>query len=450
MRLSSSTFELLDGALFGAADVDAALDDDALVAAMLQAETALVAAAAELGLIPAEAAQAIAQACGALKVDRGELVKGAATAGNPVPALVRQLGAAVPESARPWVHFGATSQDILDTALMLVAKRATGAIAAHLDACGDACAALAEQHRDTVMIGRTLGQQASPTTFGRKAAGWLLAFDEAGDAIDALRRTRLAVQLGGAVGTLAAFGSDGDAVVANFAERLDLCVPILPWHTDRSRMLDVAGALGQAGAAAAKTATDVVLLAETEVAEVSLDQTGESSAMPHKRNPVAAVLIRAAGRRLPGLLATVLAAAEQEHERGTAGWHAEWAPLLELLRLVGGTSQRMAQLLAGLSVDAERMRSNLDHGGGLAMAEALAHQLAPLLGRSAAHDLVARCVDTAVETGIPFSSAVFQDPVISTRLTRDEVLAALSPQSWLGTAGAMVDRAVAAHRRRRG
>ncbi len=450
MRLSSSTFELLDGALFGSADVDAALDDDALTAAMLEAESALVAAAADAGLIPAEAAHAISQACRDLTVDRAELAAGAAAAGNPVPALVRQLGAAVPDSARPWVHFGATSQDILDSALMLAAKRATGAIAGHLDACGDACATLAAQHRDTVMIGRTLGQQAAPTTFGRKVAGWLVTFDEAAEAIGAVRRTRLAVQLGGAVGTLAAFGAQGEAVVAGFARRLDLCVPSLPWHTDRSRILDLAAAAGHAGAAAGKAATDIALMAQTEVAEVSLAQTGGSSAMPHKRNPVDAVLVRAAWRRLPGLLATVLAAAEQEHERGTAGWHAEWSPLLELLRLAGGMSRRMATVLAGVSVNADRMRRNVDHGGGLAMAEALAYRLAPLLGRSAAHDAVARCVDTAAAKGLPFRDAVLEEPDIAALLTREDVLAALSPQSWLGTAAAMVDQSVAAHRRRRG
>lgn len=450
MKPSSSTSDLLGAPLFGTPDVDAALSDEAVVAAMLESEAALAAAAAEVGVLPAEAAEAIARTCRELRVDPAELGREGARAGNPVPALVRRVVDAVPEIARPWVHHGATSQDILDTALMLAAKRAAGLVIARLDDCGDACAVLAETHRDSLMVGRTLGQQAAPTTFGRKVAGWLVAFDDAAARLARVRDERLAVQLGGAVGTLAALGVDGGRVVEAFAQRLALCAPPLPWHTDRSRVLDLATAFAVAGSVADKVAGDIVLMSLTEVGELSPADGGGSSALPHKRNPVDAVLVRAAGRRLPGLLSTLVAAADQEHERASGGWHAEWAPLVEMLRLVGGMTTRTARMLTGLSVHTDRMRANLDHGDGLVMAEAVAARLAPAVGRTAAHDLVARCAEVASASGVPFHEVLLADADVTAHLGREDVSAALDPREWLGTAGAMVDRAVEAHRRRRG
>jgi 3-carboxy-cis,cis-muconate cycloisomerase len=448
MKPSSSTSDLLGGALLDDAEVDAALNDDALVAAMLAAEAALAAAAADAGVVPRDAADAIGQVCRDLYVDAAELGRESRSAGNPVPALVRRLTAAVPETARPWVHHGATSQDVVDTALGLVIKSALARVAGHVAAAGDDCATLAQRHRDTVMIGRTLGQQAVPTTFGRKAAGWLVALDDAADRISWVRERRIAAQLGGAVGTLAGYDDAGPAVAAAYARRLDLVAPPLPWHSDRSRILDIATATAAAAAATGKIATDVVLMAQTEVGEVSLAEGGESSAMPHKRNPVDAVLVRAAGMRVPGLVSTLYAAAGQEHERAAGGWHVEWAPLLDLVRIVGGMTARTARMIAGLEVHADRMRTNVDCTGGLVMAEAVAAQLATVVGRSAAHEIVTRCAGRAVDGGEVFRVALLDDADVTRHLSPGAVKAALDPAAWLGSATAMVDSAVEAHRRR--
>jgi 3-carboxy-cis,cis-muconate cycloisomerase len=448
MKPSSSPSDLLAGALFDDEQVDAALSDDALVAAMLAAEEALAAAAADAGMVPRDAADAIGAACRDIDVDAAELGREARSAGNPVPAIVRRLTAAVPETARPWVHHGATSQDVLDTALALVLKRALARVAGHLAEAGDECAKLARLHCDTVMIGRTLGQHAVPTTFGRKAAGWLAALDDAGDRVGWVCEQRLAAQLGGAVGTLAGYGDAGHVVVASYARRLDLVAPLLPWHSDRSRVLDVAAAAAAAASATGKIATDVVLMAQDEIAEVSLADAGESSAMPHKRNPVEAVLVRAAAMRVPGLVATLYAAADQEHERAAGGWHAEWAPLLELVRLVGGMTARATRMLAGLQVDADRMRGNVDRTGGLVMAEAVAARLAHVVGRSAAHEIVTRCTRRARDASMTFRDALREDADVARHLSPDEVQAALDPAAWLGSASAMVDSVVEAHRRR--
>ena len=460
MKPSSSTSDLLGAALFHDADVDAAVSDQAVVAAMLDAEAALSAAAADVGIVPRNAADAIGRACESLggdthidtHIDMAALGRESLSAGNPVPALVRRISAAVPDSARPWVHYGATSQDVVDTALALVTRNALAHVCGHLATAGDACAALAQRHCDTIVIGRTLGQQAVPTTFGRKAAGWLVALDDATDRIGWVRERRLAIQFGGAVGTLAGYGDTGDigiAAATALARRLDLACPVLPWHTDRSRVLDVASATASAGAATGKIATDVVLMAQTEVGEVSFARAGGSSAMPHKRNPVDAVLVRAAGVRIPGLVATLYAAAGgQEHERAAGGWHAEWAPLLDLIRIVGGMSARTARVLAGLTVHPDRMRANVDRTGGLVMAEAVAARLASVVGRLAAHDIVTRCADRAADDDVAFADVLLDDPDVTRHLAADEVKAALEPAGWLGSAGAMVDRAVEAHRRR--
>jgi 3-carboxy-cis,cis-muconate cycloisomerase len=270
MKLSSSTYSGdLTGPMFGAPAIDAAVDDAAFVHAMLDAEAALALAAADLGVMPQDPAEAIATACADLDVDIEALGLAAVSSGNPVVPLVRLIRAAVEGDDRGgWVHYGATSQDIVDTALMVMSKRAGALIVERLDAAADACASLAEQHRGTLMVARTLGQQAAPTTFGRKAAGWLVSLSEATDRLAEVCAERLAVQLGGPVGTLAAFGDNGEDLVTAYAERLGLRAPLLPWHTDRARLMDLTAALGVVAAAAAKIATDVLLMAQTEVAEV--------------------------------------------------------------------------------------------------------------------------------------------------------------------------------------
>jgi 3-carboxy-cis,cis-muconate cycloisomerase len=374
------------------------------------------------------------------------------------------------------VHKGATSQDIIDTAAMLLARRALAAAAVDLGAAADTAAALAARHRDTVMIGRTLLQQAVPVTFGLVAAGWLTGLDEARADLGRVRSERLAVQFGGAAGTLASLGADGPRVAALLAEELGLPLPVLPWHTDRLRIVAVASACAAAAAALGKIARDVTLLAQSEVAEVREGDEGSeggepgddgepagggepdggtrrggSSAMPHKRNPVAAVAILGCTRQVPGLLATLAAAAEQEHQRAAGAWHSEWEPFAGLLRLTASAASWGAELLAGLTVDAARMRANLDAAGGFPLAERVAGLLAPAMGAVAAHDLVARASAVAAAAGRQPRAELLDDPELRGRLesagvTPAQAEAALDPASYLGAAGAFTDAALAAHR----
>ncbi|MFK3984689.1 3-carboxy-cis,cis-muconate cycloisomerase [Micromonospora sp. NPDC050397] len=441
---------LLFGGLFGTAPVDAELTDRAVLQALLDVERALVEAAADEGVLPRAAAEAIGRECHAERFDPAALGRAAEAAGNPVVPLVHALTAAVPESARPWVHFGATSQDVLDTALLLVAVRAVVPLRRDLEGALTAAARLAEQHRDTVMVARTLGQQASPTTFGLKAANWLIALLDTGVRLTEARH-RLPVQLGGAAGTLAALGPAGPAVADRLAGRLGLARTPLPWHTRRQPLLDLGSALGALIATTGKIALDVGLLAQSEVAEVAEGggpDRGGSSAMPHKRNPVGSILVTAASRRGPHLVATLFSAAVQEHERAAGGWHAEWEPLLDLLRLAGGAAARTRVMLDGLLVRPDRMRANLTATGGLVLAEAVAARLAGALGRAAAHDAVARAVAESTQVGsrLTFRDALLSDPEIGARLGADELDRALDPHRWLGSAGVLVDRAVARHR----
>lgn len=342
--------------LFGADRVAARLDDGAWVAALVAVEVALARAAAEHGIIPEADAEAIGIAAADLQVDPAELGRAAVEGGNPVIPLVRLLRAAA-GAAGPSVHPGATSQDVMDTAAVLLAGWAGEIVLDDLRGAADAAADLARAHRDTPMIARTLGQQALPTTFGLVAAGWCAGLDRARTGLAAELAT-LAVQLGGAAGTLAALHPHGPAVAASLARLLRLA-DAPPWHTERSRVGALAGVLAVAAGACAKPATDVVLLAGTEIGEVSEAAPGDSSSMPHKRNPIAAVTARAAARRAPALAAVLLGAADHEHQRAMGPWHAEWQTLGELLRATGGAAARLRTSLSGLVVHADRMRENL-------------------------------------------------------------------------------------------
>jgi len=336
--------------------------DAAYLRALLDTEAALARAQARAGLFPGEHAAAITEACDAAPFDIAELGRAAAAAGNPVVPLVEQLRHTVGGEAAVHVHHGATSQDIFDTATMLVAREALTAIVADVDAAADAAARLADEHRTTVMAGRTLLQQALPTTFGAKAAQWLSGLDDAADLLRSVRDRRLAVQLGGGAGTLAALHPHGGDVVRFLAEELGLAAPELPWHTNRSRMGELAGALGVTAAALAKPARDVTLLAQTEVAEVreGVPGRGGSSAMAHKHNPVAAIATLANTAQAPGLVAIILTAAGgHEHERAAGAWHAEWHPLRELFVAVGSAAAWLADCLTHLEVDRARMRANI-------------------------------------------------------------------------------------------
>jgi 3-carboxy-cis,cis-muconate cycloisomerase len=348
-----------DGGLFDAVlargNARHAVADEAWLQAMLDVEAALARACAEAGVIPGAHAEAIVGACRAELFDVAAIGAEAANVGNPAEPLVRALRARVGGAAAEDVHRGATSQDVIDSAAMLVTRRALTGIVPELHDVAGAAARLADEHRATPMIGRTLMQQAVPTTFGLKAAGWLMALDTSKRR---LSEVRLPAQLGGAVGDLAALGPDA---LGRFARQLGLAEPVLPWHTDRTCIAELAGALGEACGAMAKVAGDVILLAQTEVGEVreGVEGRGGSSAMAHKRNPVAAISARAAARQAPGLVATLLASMEQEHERAAGAWHAEWPALRALLGFTGSAAAWLFDCLANLEVDVDRMRTNV-------------------------------------------------------------------------------------------
>jgi 3-carboxy-cis,cis-muconate cycloisomerase len=345
--------------IFGASAVAAEVDDRAWLRALCEAEAALAWSCAAAGLIGQAAARRVEAACKEVAAtDPAELGRAAAADGNPVIPLVARLRERAPEG----VHLGATSQDILDTAAMLVSRRALDVLLPDLRAAADACAALARRYRDTPMAGRTLLQQAVPTTFGLVAAGWGAGLDRSAAGLADVRDHRLAVQLGGAAGTLAAWHPAGPVVLAAFAADLGLAEPDGVWHTERTRVAELATALGTACGAVAKVATDVVLLAQTELAEVREAAGGGSSAMPHKHNPIAAVTARAAAAQAPGLVATLLAAMPAELQRGAGPWHAEWLPLTALLRATGGAAARLRASLTGLEVDTAAMARHIAGG----------------------------------------------------------------------------------------
>ena len=432
---------LFDGTLArgGAAP---AVSDAAWFRALLEVEAALARSAARLGLVSETAAATVTTVCAdPTRLDLATVVARAADAGNPVPPLVRALQDAVGEDAARAVHVGATSQDILDTALVLLARNAIAAVDADLAAAAAAAARLAAAHRDDAVMGRTLMQQALPMTFGLKAAGWLAGLDGA--------RLRLAevvaslpVQYGGAAGTLVASSGSGVALRSALATELGLADTAAPWHTVRLPIADLAGALGATAGVLATVAVDVVLMAQTEVAEVSEggDSRGGSSAMPHKRNPIAAISARACARRAPGLVATLFAAMEQEHERAAGAWHSEWPTLTDLLSTVGSAASWLAESLTGLRPDVDRMAATVTSARDPELAAALAEALTPTLGRGAAHDAAAEAVRAAVASGRPLREVLAGRPDLDAR-----TLLASGPD--VGEAGAQVDAVLADHRR---
>jgi 3-carboxy-cis,cis-muconate cycloisomerase len=346
------TSEALFGPLFVPEALREALADEAYLAAMLRFESALALVEARAGVISQDAADAVVAACDPARFDVVELGRAAVSSATPVVPLAKAL-----REASSYAHWGATSQDVLDTATMLVARRALELIVVELDGVAAAAAELAEAHRSTVMAGRTLLQQALPVTFGLKAAGWLVAVL---DARRGLLAAPLAVQLGGAAGTLAALGDAGPQVLAGLAQELGLDEPDLPWHAARGRIGELAGALAVTAGALGKAGLDVVLLAQTEVGEVTEASGGGSSAMPHKQNPAAAVRARACAQQAVAAASGLLAATAHEHERAAGAWQAEWLPLRAALGFTGGAAAALRESLEGLEVHPGRMHENLD------------------------------------------------------------------------------------------
>ena len=443
----------------------AVADDAAWLRSMLAAEAALARALERAGLAPEGAGAAVTRAARAEDFgpeDLAELGRATVLTGNPVPGLARVLTGRVKDTAaKAAVHQGATSQDIIDTAAMLLARDALGAAEADLTAAADVVARLADVHRGTLMIGRTLLQQAVPTTFGMVAAGWLAGLDGAIEWLAYVRGTRLAAQFGGAAGTLASLGDSGARVKALLAEELGLADPPLPWHTERLRIIDVATASARVCAALSKIARDVTLLAQTEVGEVAegpggddggtgAPRRGGSSAMPNKNNPVAAVAILGCTRQAPGLLATLVSSAEQEHQRAAGAWHAEWQPYSHLLQLTVSATAWARDLLTNLKVDKARMAANLTEAGGLPLAERVTALLRGSLGGPVAHDLVAVAAARSASSGIPLRDVLLATPEIEDKLTQAgitpaQVEQALDPAGYLGASEAFITGALAAH-----
>jgi 3-carboxy-cis,cis-muconate cycloisomerase len=437
--------------LFAHGDAAAGVTDRAFVEAMVEVEVALLQALADVDLAPAAAADELSHAfaSGQLELDIDELGRGAGEQGTPVPALLRAMRRQLSDPTSAHLHRGATSQDVIDTAMMLVAGRALDRVLVDLGTAADACAQLVELWREAIVPGRTLLQQALPVTFGLKAAGWLLAIDGARDDLAAVRDHELALQFGGAVGTLASLGDRGLEVARHVSERLGMPMPELPWHTVRLRPVRLACALGTALGVTGKIGRDVVLLAQTEVAEASEgggEGRGGSSTMPHKRNPVGAVGLVACAARGPGLVATMLGAMVQEHERGAGGWQAEWETLLELLRLTGSAAAILKELLAGLELDPAKMRADMNLTGGLVMSESVAAALAPSLGRPNAQRLVEQAARASVDEKRMFREVLLERPQVADGLGADELDVALDPAGYLGVTAQLIDRALAVHR----
>jgi 3-carboxy-cis,cis-muconate cycloisomerase len=402
-----------------------AVSDRAWLGAMLDAERSLAVAEAQAGVIPAEAARAIASACDADSFDVDDLAIQGRAAGNPVEPLVRALADASGDAGR-FVHWGATSQDVLDTAAMLVARDAVALVRERLDRTADACAALADSHRATPMVGRTLLQQAVPTTFGAKAATWLTGLLDGRGDLDALE---FPAQLGGAVGTLAPLGDAGPEVVRLYAEELGLSVrPV--WHTVRTPVARVGAALDLTAGVAAKIALDVVLLAQTEVGEVRESSGGPSSTMPHKQNPKDSTLAIACARVAHGHAGTLTGGLAQEHERAAGAWQAEWPSLTGALTYAGGAVAAVARALDGLEVDVDAMRRNLELTQGAVFAEHVTLLLAERIGRREAHDLVTR----AAATGRPLPEALAEEIELPD--------GAFDVEAAVATAGVVVDHAL--------
>jgi 3-carboxy-cis,cis-muconate cycloisomerase len=416
-------------AIFVPDELRAAVSDAAWLQGMLDFERALAAAEARAGVIPEAAATAIAEVCETDRLDLEAIVAEARSVGAPAEPLVKALRELVGGDAANYVHYGATSQDVMDTAAMLVAKRALGYVLGAVYLPANACYELAGAHRRTVMAGRTLLQQAVPTTFGAKAAGWVVAVSEARAQLRETKN-RLPVEFGGAAGTLSALGDKGVEVLRLLAQELKLAEPVVPWHTSRVRIAELGSALAVMAGVLAKIGLDVALLEQTEVAEVrEVGGKGGSSTMPHKRNPIGSALAIACAKRVNACASVLTGALVQEHERALGAWHAEWSALSDALALTCGAAHHIGEVLTGLEVDAERMRANLNE---LTAAEHATFLLAERVGRARAHELVAEAA----------RSGSFRDGLLAAGLSAEEVERVLDPETYLGSAEAFVDRAL--------
>ena len=443
---------LLDS-LFGSTAMCEVFSDSARLQGMLDFEAALARAEASCGVIPAAAARAIVSKCKAGLIDISALAAATAVSLNPAIPLVKQLTALVAKEhleAAQFVHWGATSQDANDTGLVLQMRQAFDILEKDLSTLCRGLAKLAQEHRATPIAGRTLMQHALPTTFGVKVAGWLDAMNRHRERFAQTRVRVLVLQFGGAVGTLAALREKGLRVAEALAAELHLELPLIPWHSQRDRIAEVATTLGLCTGTLGKIARDISLHMQSEIAEVS-EPSGEgrggSSTMPHKRNPVSSGVVLSAAVRVPGLVSTMLSAMVQEDERGLGNWQAEWETLPEIFRLTAGALRQMATIVPDLEVDSARMKRNLEATHGLIFAEAVTIALATSMGRSSALSLVEAASRQARESGKHLREILGQDKVVTERLGAAELDRLFTLENYLGVAEQLVDRVVDASRK---
>jgi 3-carboxy-cis,cis-muconate cycloisomerase len=434
------------GDLFTTPAMRAVFSDEARLQRMLDVEATLARAQARLGLIPAAAADEITAKADVSRFDLAEIGKGTALVGYPIVPLTRALSRACAGDAGRWVHWGATTQDIIDTALVLQLRDGLELIGADLDGTRAALADLARRYRDTPMAGRTHGQHALPITFGFKCALWLDPLQRHAERLARLGREVAVVQFGGAVGTLASLGTDGIRVMEALAEELALQTPTIAWHVGRDGLAEVASFLGRLTGSLGKIATDIALLMQAEIGEVAeprQEGRGGSSTMPQKRNPIACELVLACASNVRQLVPVLYDAMVQDHERATGPWHAEWIALPQAFALTAGALHHARAMLEGLSVDPERMRRNLDATRGMIAAEAVMMALAPEVGREEAHHLVAAACERALAHERHLLDELQADPGVTSHLSPARLVELLDPARYTGLAGEFVDRVLA-------
>ncbi|MBO0710152.1 MAG: adenylosuccinate lyase family protein [Acetobacteraceae bacterium] len=438
------------GTLYGSDTMRAIFDERAYCQRMLDVEAALARVQGRLGIIPAEAAAAISAAARIENLRTEELAASARNVGYPVVGLVQGLSrAATPHGG--WTHWGATTQDIMDTATVLQSRDGLAHIRAALAAAISALTAKAGQYRDTVMAARTHLQQALPTSFGLKCAIWLQPLLAHVERLDQLRPRVEVVEFGGAAGTLASLGTDGVAVMEGLAAELGLSAPAAPWHVCRDGLAETVSVLGLISGSLAKIATDVILLAQSEVDELSepyVAGRGSSSTMPQKRNPIASEYVLAAARSVQALVPLMQGAMAQDHERATGPWQAEMLALPQAFVLTHGALLHIRSIAEGMVINERQMRRNLGITGGLIVAEAVMMGLAPHLGRGAAHHVVKHACDIALTEGIALADALAREPDVAARLDRGAIQQLTDPAGYLGSARAFTDRVLAAAAKR--
>lgn len=436
--------------VFSTPAMRAVFSDDALLKAYVQAEAALAAAQGETGVIPREAAEAIARQAPAIELDREQLKSDTENVGYPIVGLVRQLSQQLGEPGR-YLHWGATTQDIMDTATVLQLREAVILIEAQLAEVMGTLADLARRHRETPMAGRTHLQQALPITFGHKAAIWLSALQRSAERLAQAKPRALQAQLGGAAGTLASLGDRGLDVRAAYARALGLAEPDITWHVARDGLVEMVQTLAVICGALGKVGYDVMILMASEIGEVFepfSSHRGASSTMPQKRNPISSEILLANAKASRDAASLMLDAMVQDLERATGPWHCEWLSLPQACLLTAGSLAQAQFMLSGLIVEPATMKKNLDSTRGLIVAEAVMMGLAPALGRQSAHDEVYAACRDAFERGDGLLDALLRRPAVASVLPRDQLAALCEPANYLGTAAKMVDRVLARQAKR--